>query len=97
MLLSELSVSSRVIRDWCLPILACTAIGGNAERAIPVAAAIGCIQVSIILIDDLLDKDPRGEYHTIGEAEAANSASHINPLTALIHLPDHQLRLAPLQ
>ncbi len=61
-------------RDWRLPILACTAVGGNAERAIPVAAAIGCMQVSIILIDDLLDKDPRGEYHTIGEAAAANLA-----------------------
>lgn len=62
-------------RDWQLPVLACEAVGGYDELAIPAAAAIACMQISIILIDDMLDEDPRGEYHRIGAGSAANLAA----------------------
>ena len=60
--------------DWQLPVLACQAIGESAERAIPASAALACAQISIILVDDMLDDDPRGEYHRIGHGKAANFA-----------------------
>lgn len=62
-------------RDWRLPIMSCEAVGGSAEAAIPVCAAIACAQVGIILIDDLLDDDPRGAYHELGVAQTANYAA----------------------
>jgi len=61
-------------RDWRLPVLACEAVGGSCIKAVPAAAAIGCMQISIILVDDLLDNDPRGEYHCIGAPATANLA-----------------------
>lgn len=57
---------------WKLPMLACEAVGGTSEQAIPAAAALACLHISIILIDDLLDADPRGEYQTVGAPAAAN-------------------------
>jgi octaprenyl-diphosphate synthase len=62
-------------RDWHLPIITCKAVGGSEEAAIPACAAIACAQVGIILIDDLLDEDPRGEYHRLGMAQTANYAA----------------------
>jgi len=67
--------SGRKPRNWQLPVTACKAVGGNVEQALPVAAAIACLQISIILIDDMLDDDPRGEYHCLGEAATANMAA----------------------
>lgn len=61
-------------RDWELPILACQALGESPEKAIPASAALACAQISIILVDDMLDEDPRGEYHRIGYGRAANFA-----------------------
>jgi geranylgeranyl pyrophosphate synthase len=65
---------SKKPRDWQLPVLACKAVGGNNELAVPAAAAIACLQISIILVDDLLDSDPRGEHHRIGMPATANLA-----------------------
>jgi len=62
-------------RDWQLPQLACEAVGGELEQAAPAIAAIACAQISIILIDDLLDADPRGEHQTLGLPAAANLAA----------------------
>ncbi|CAG0980244.1 Octaprenyl diphosphate synthase [Anaerolineae bacterium] len=59
---------------WKMPALACEAVGGTWEQAIPAAAALACLQLSIILIDDMLDADPRGEYQRIGAPMAANFA-----------------------
>ncbi|MFH1523920.1 MAG: polyprenyl synthetase family protein [Chloroflexota bacterium] len=67
--------ASRKPRAWWLPVIACQSVGGSFEQAIPASAALACIQVSLVLIDDMLDKDPRGEYHQIGEAQVANIAS----------------------
>lgn len=61
-------------RDWELPLIACEALGQSREKAIPACAALACAQISIILVDDMLDNDPRGEYHHIGNGRAANFA-----------------------
>ena len=61
-------------RDWELPVIACEALGQAREKAIPACAALACAQISIILVDDMLDDDPRGEYHRIGHGRAANFA-----------------------
>ena len=60
--------------DWQLPALACHAVGALPEKAIPASAALACVQISIILVDDMLDDDPRGEFHHIGYGKASNFA-----------------------
>ena len=67
--------SSTRPRDWQLPVIACQAAGASAEKAVPASAALACAQISIILVDDMLDDDPRGEYHRIGTGRASNLAS----------------------
>lgn len=62
-------------RDWQLPGLSCEAVGGDVDHALPAAAAIACLQISIILIDDMLDEDPAGEHHRLGEPPTANLAA----------------------
>lgn len=61
-------------RDWFLPVIARQAVGGSPGNAIPAVGALACAQISIILTDDMLDDDPRGEYHRIGHGRAANLA-----------------------
>lgn len=61
-------------RYWELPLRACESVGGLGEQALPAIAAIACAQTSILLVDDMLDEDPRGEYHRDGHAKAANYA-----------------------
>jgi geranylgeranyl pyrophosphate synthase len=60
--------------EWKLPLLSCEAVGGQLAQAIPAIAALACMQISIILIDDMLDDDPRGDYHQLGMPVAANLA-----------------------
>ncbi|MFX1411454.1 MAG: polyprenyl synthetase family protein [Promethearchaeota archaeon] len=60
--------------SWGLPVLACQAVGGDTSAAVPGAAAVGCMQISIILVDDMLDEDPRGEYLRSGSGPTANLA-----------------------
>lgn len=67
--------------DWKLPILACEAVGGNMSHAIPAVASIAMLQASIILIDDMLDIDPRGYYHKVGMPATANLASALQGLS----------------
>lgn len=59
---------------WKLPLITCRAVGGQDTNALPAIAAIACMQLSIILVDDLLDQDPRGEQHRVGIVNAANLA-----------------------
>lgn len=61
-------------RDLELPVIACQALGESSEKAIPASAALACSQISIMLVDDMLDHDPRGQYHRIGSGRAANLA-----------------------
>jgi len=62
-------------RDWRLPVIMCEAMGGSVEQGLPAAAAFACAQIGIILVDDMLDEDPRGEYRHVGAAQAANLAT----------------------
>ena len=57
---------------WDYPVAACRAVGGTEEAALPAAAAIFCSVVSIHLVDDMLDEDPRGDYHYLGNGITAN-------------------------
>lgn len=66
--------ASRSPKAWRLPLIACEAVGGERWNAVPAMAAIACAQISIILIDDMLDQDPRGEYRHRGEGGTANLA-----------------------
>lgn len=66
--------AGKVRMDWLLPVIGCQAVGGAEADALPGVAAIACSQISIILADDLLDEDPRGEHHRIGVGQAANLA-----------------------
>ena len=59
---------------WLLPVRACEAVSGTPEQAVPALTAVGCAHISIILVDDMLDSDPRGEYQRIGAPAAANLA-----------------------
>ena len=67
--------ATREPRHWQLPVRACKAVGESADQATPAVAAIACAQISILLIDDMLDEDPRGEYHRAGPAKTANYAA----------------------
>jgi geranylgeranyl pyrophosphate synthase len=67
--------------DWRLPMLACEAVGGNMELAIPAVASIAMLQASIILIDDMLDADSRGKHLEMGMPAVANLASALQALS----------------
>jgi geranylgeranyl pyrophosphate synthase len=65
---------------WHFPVKACQAVGAHSNLAITAVAAISCVHMAIILIDDILDDDPRGEYLRIGAGRAANLAVGLNAL-----------------
>jgi len=75
-------VAARKHRAWKLPLIVCQSVGGTFEQAVPASAAFACMHISISLLDDMLDKDPRGEHHRTGEAQAANIASAFQALGA---------------
>lgn len=60
---------------WLLPVHACEAVGGDPGTAHLAALAVACAHISILLVDDMLDSDPRGEYQRLGMPAAANLAS----------------------
>jgi geranylgeranyl pyrophosphate synthase len=62
-------------RHWQLPVQACQAVGGDTGLAIPGMAALACLHISIMLIDDMLDEDPRGEHQRLGKSVTANLAA----------------------
>ncbi len=78
--------------DWTLPLYPIRALGGNESDAIPLAAALACVQMSIILVDDILDDDPRGHYLRMGSGRAANLAL---ALQAAAHLVIKHGTIAP--
>lgn len=57
---------------WEYPIAACQAVGGTESDARPAAAAVFLSVVSIHLVDDMLDDDPRGDYRRLGAGPVAN-------------------------
>ena len=73
-------------KDYRIPLFVAKAVGGEAARALPGAAAIACLQMTIVLVDDLLDDDPRGAQKRIGIGPAANVASALEAAAfAYIH------------
>ena len=66
--------SRDVFGIWEYPVVACEAVGGRPDAAEHGAAAILCSLISIHLVDDMLDDDPKGDYHRLGPGAAANLA-----------------------
>jgi geranylgeranyl pyrophosphate synthase len=62
-------------RDWILPVQIPKAVSGSLEAAMTAAASLVCCQINIILVDDMLDHDPRGEHCKVGHDSAANLAT----------------------
>ena len=58
--------------SWRLPALACRAVGGVVDNVVPVVTAVGCCHISIVLVDDILDDDPKGLYRRLGAGVSAN-------------------------
>ncbi len=71
---------------WDFPVRACQAVGSAAMQALPAVAAITCAHMALILIDDLLDEDPRGTHLRIGTGRAANLATGLNALAIRVLL-----------
>jgi geranylgeranyl pyrophosphate synthase len=59
---------------WKLPVLACEAVDGDPILLPAIATAIACLQTALVLVDDILDEDPRGVYHQLGYGVTANLA-----------------------
>lgn len=72
--LIDRTVHRESISVWEYPVAACQAVGGGEDEALPAAAAVFCSMISIHLVDDILDDDPRGDYRRIGAGPAANLA-----------------------
>lgn len=70
--------------DWQLPGIACAAVGGNFAATFPAMAALACIQVSIILVDDMLDEEPEGAHHRFGIGRTANLALALQAAGAVL-------------
>ena len=82
------------VTRWKLPVIACQAAGESPEKAIPASAALACAQLSIILVDDMLDDDPRGEYRRIGYGNASNFANAFQAAQDLLNkisLPNKEI------
>lgn len=73
---------------WKLPVLGCQTFGVAAQAAVPAAAAMICSEIAILLVDDILDEDPRGEYRRIGAGPAANLAMGMEALAVDLLLDD---------
>jgi geranylgeranyl diphosphate synthase type I len=65
-----------------LPLVCCHAVNGTASEAVPVSAALIAAEVSLRILDDLEDKDRRGQlWQQVGEARAWNYAAAIHTLS----------------
>lgn len=62
-------------KHWLLPFYSCKAVGGTVEQALSAMLAVACGHIAIILIDDMLDDDPRGVHAQSGMGATANMAS----------------------
>ncbi len=60
--------------DWLLPGIGARAVGGRMEDTHPAMAALACVQINIILVDDMLDQEPEGAHVTMGPGRTANLA-----------------------
>lgn len=58
--------------DWQLPVNARHAAGGYPADTLAANAAMACLQISIMVADGMLDRDPRGEHDRREPGAAAN-------------------------
>jgi geranylgeranyl pyrophosphate synthase len=65
---------------WWVAARACLATGGTLQDALPAVVALGSLFLNILLIDDMLDDDPRGQHLTLGYGPASNMASALQAL-----------------
>ena len=81
------NVASATPAHWLLPLHICNSVGGTMEQAVPALVAVACSHIGIVLVDDMLDEDPRGEYLKVGQPAAANMASALQSaaLTMISH------------
>lgn len=70
--------------DWELPVLACSAVGGRKADALPGVVCIACLQLSIIIVDDILDDDPRGAHLEFGYGASSNMALAYQSLASIV-------------
>ncbi len=87
-------------RVWELPCQAAAAVGAPDPQVWPAVGAVACAQMSITILDDLLDEDPLGLHHRLGVGVAANLAAGFQALGALLLgdiAPDIQASYARLQ
>ena len=69
---------------WDYPRIACQAVGGAVDVAELGVLAIFCSTLSIRLVDDILDDDPKGQHHRWGVGRTANLALVFQALGSLI-------------
>jgi geranylgeranyl pyrophosphate synthase len=60
--------------DWQLPNISCQAVGCRSTDAVAATTAFACLQISIMLADDMRNEDPRSEHERRGPGAAANLA-----------------------
>ncbi len=59
---------------WRLPAPAGAAVADDPHLAVPAVAAMVCHFLAIVLVDDMLDADPKGQHHRLGSPATANLA-----------------------
>ncbi len=66
--------TSDIREDWAIPNLVAVAMGAElpSSKRAQLAAAVGAMQLAIILVDDILDDDVRGTHHKYGAGPVAN-------------------------
>lgn len=80
-LLEAFSYERRILLvDVNLVRFACLGVGGSEAEAQRAGAAYECVELGVLLIDDMLDKDPEGLHHSLGAAATANLAYGLQAL-----------------
>jgi len=80
------NVADREGASWDYCFYGCGSVGGKPADALPAAAANLCLLLSIHLVDDMLDHDPKGLYHRLGAGTAANLALAFQALASRLIL-----------
>jgi geranylgeranyl pyrophosphate synthase len=65
---------------WWMAARGALATGGTLQQVLPAVVALGSLFLSIILVDDMLDDDPKGQHNLLGYGTASNMASALHAL-----------------